>query len=48
MENTSEKTRKPLKRKIKKIFKKENMWKVLVVVSSLALLSTSILPYLIK
>lgn len=41
-------TLKDLKKKVRKLLKKENVYKVIVVVSGLALVATSILPYIIR
>jgi len=38
---------KPVKKSIKKLFSREKMFKLIIVVSTLALLATSILPYII-
>ena len=47
MKNIFEKDKKKsLKKKIKKIFKKENMVKVVIIFATLTLVLTSILPYL--
>ncbi len=45
--NTEKENRKPLKKKIKKFFKKENIIKIVLVVATLALVLGSILPYLL-
>ncbi len=39
---------KPIKKKIKRIANKERMFKLLIVVSSLALLATTVLPYILQ
>lgn len=39
--------KKSLKKKIKKAFKKENLAKVIIIFATLALVLTSILPYLL-
>ncbi len=38
---------KKIKKKMKVIFKKENIAKAIVIVSSLALLATSVLPFIL-
>jgi len=47
MKNIFEKDKKKsLKKKIKKIFKKDNMVKLVIIFATLTLVLTSILPYL--
>lgn len=45
--NASRPTPKGLKKSLRKIFSKERIYKAIIIFSTLALLATSILPYLI-
>lgn len=45
--NTENENRKPLKKRIKRFFKKENIVKIVLIVATLALVLGSILPYLL-
>jgi hypothetical protein len=45
--NVEKKNGKPLKKKIKKLFKPNNIVKIFLVVATLALILGSVLPYLI-
>ena len=44
--NTENENRKPLKKRLKKFFKKDNIVKIVLVVATLALVLGSFLPYL--
>lgn len=45
--NSENENRKPLKKRLKKFFKKENLIKIVLVVATLALVLGSVLPYLL-
>ncbi len=45
--NTENEIRKPLKKRLKKFFKKENLIKIVLVAATLALVLGSVLPYLL-
>ncbi|KKS31786.1 MAG: hypothetical protein UV00_C0009G0020 [candidate division WWE3 bacterium GW2011_GWF1_42_14] len=40
-------TRKEIKKKIKRAFRKDNIYKVVIIISALALITTSVLPYVL-
>ena len=40
-------TKKGIRKFFRKITKKETLWKALIIVSSLALVATSVLPYML-
>ncbi len=40
-------TKKEFKKKIKKLFKRENIYRTVIAISGLALIATSILPYIL-
>jgi len=44
---SSDKKKKPIKKRLKKFFKRENIVKIVIVGATLALVLTSILPYIL-
>ncbi|KKS03374.1 MAG: hypothetical protein UU64_C0003G0057 [candidate division WWE3 bacterium GW2011_GWF2_41_45] len=40
-------TGKEIKKKIKRVFRKNNIYKAVIVISTLALIATSVLPYVL-
>lgn len=38
---------KEIKKKIKRAFRKDNVYKVVIIISTLALIATSVLPYVL-
>ncbi len=40
-------TKKEIKKKLKRVFRKDNMYKAVIIVSTLALIATSVLPYIL-
>ncbi len=40
-------TKKEIKKKIKRMFKRENIYKIVIIISGLALVATSVLPYIL-
>ncbi len=43
----SDKKKKPIKKRLKKFFKRENIVKIVIIGATLALVLTSILPYIL-
>jgi len=40
-------TKKEIKKKFKRVFRKDNIYKAVIIVSTLALIATSVLPYIL-